>query len=102
MTFHQQGDCLLKPNAIPKKAKDTGSLSLIRSQVTQNEHAVTLPAKVLKDGETLYVFSETDFELTHSDPKEGHLTLKIPAGSYLVDQPLEYDHFAEEARAVAD
>lgn len=100
--YFQQGDCMLKPISIPKGTKAIKTLTLIRSQVTGNEHKVSGKAVVLKNGETLYVRSKSAFSLVHTDPKEGHKTLKIPAGEYVIDQPLEFDHVSEEARAVAD
>jgi len=33
---------------------------------------------------------------------EEHKEIKLPAGDFTVDQVLEYDHFAEEARTVQD
>lgn len=100
--IHQQGDVILKPVALPKGAKAIKTLTLVRSQVTGNEHKVSAKAVVLKKDNALYVRSKSAFSLIHTDPKEGHKTLEIPAGTYFVDQPLEYDHVSEEARVVAD
>lgn len=102
MQWYQQGDVLLKPSTIPKGAKEIASKVLVRSAVTSNEHALRGAVRVLDHNGTMYVNGVEPFEITHSDPKEGHITLTIPAGQYVVDQPQEYDHFAEEARAVAD
>ena len=93
---------MLKPAKLPKGAKAAKSLVLIKSQATSNTHAVSGGAKVYAHEGRLFVKSRTKFKLVHSDPKEGHKPLTIPAGEYVFDQPNEYDHFSEEARAVAD
>lgn len=95
--YYAQGDCLLFEGAIPKTAKAVKTDVLVASQVTSHKHRVK-GARVLKDGDTLYVRAPKTFELVH----EEHKTLKIPAGSYRMQQVREYDHIAEEARAVAD
>lgn len=98
MKLYQQGDCLLKTGPIPKEALIIQDTKLIRSQVTGHAHQVKGNAQVLKDGERLFVRAAQPFELVH----EEHKTLVIPEGEYFLDHVQEYDHLAEEARAVAD
>lgn len=95
--LYQQGDCLLKTGPVPKGAEPTGP-DLIKSAVTGHAHRVTGSAQVFKVGEKLFVRAPEAFDLVH----EEHKTLTIPAGEYFMDNVQEYDHLAEEARAVAD
>jgi hypothetical protein len=97
MQLYQQGDCLLKTGPIPKEAIPAGSFDLIKSVVTGHAHRV-VGAAVLKSGDRFFVRSDQPFELVH----EEHKTLTLPAGEYFMDHVQEYDHIAEEARAVAD
>lgn len=98
MTFYQQGDCLIKSCELPTGLKKVASKALVASQVSGHTHRVVGPAEVLKDGNVLYIRSKKPFQVQH----EEHKALKVPAGTYRVDAVREYDHFAEEARAVAD
>jgi hypothetical protein len=46
----------------------------------------------------MFVASEKPFTIVH----EEHKPVTIPAGKYKVKRVQEYDHFAEEAKNVAD
>lgn len=98
MILYQQGDVLLKTTDIPKKAKQVQDPVLVRSAVTGHTHSVSLQAEVFEYEGKKYIKAKKTFALTHQE----HHTLKVPPGEYWVDAVQEYDHFAEEARAVAD
>ena len=88
----------MKPSGFPVDLKDAGTNVLVASAVTSHTHAVHGAVKVLTDGTTKYIDAAEPFELRHPE----HRTLTIPAGQYRVDAIREFDHFSEEARAVAD
>ena len=96
--WYQQGDVAIKPAKLSKSLKETGSLVLIESAVTNNTHSVYGAVRVLSDGKIKFLDAAEPFELRHQE----HKTLTIPEGTYRVDAILEYDHWAEESRAVAD
>lgn len=95
----QQGDVAIKrTELIPQgKLEAVKSGVLVNSAVTQHTHRA-VGANVVKVGSNLFIVAKKKFKVVH----EEHKTIEIPAGTYLVDGIKEYDHFAEEARRVAD
>jgi hypothetical protein len=98
MILFQQGDVLLRTRKIPEAAKELATMNLKESQVTGHAHRVHGAARLFESDGKTYLRAVEPFELRH----EEHKTLTIPEGEYLVDDVLEFDHLAEEARAVAD
>lgn len=101
MWWAQQGDVAIKPcEGFPSGKKVVvASGALVESAVTQHTHRVTgKRAKVFKIGQDTFIEATHPFRVVH----EEHKALEIPAGKYRIHAILEYDHFAEEARAVAD
>lgn len=98
--YFQQGDVLLKVvKEIPKGSEKLDHMILAEGEVTGHKHQVVGDAELLMLDNTLFlsVFAD-DVSLLH----EEHHPVKIPQGDYVIHIVQEYDHFAEEARKVAD
>lgn len=98
MKYWQQGDCKIQEAKHPEGLEKVSSPILVESAVTNHTHAIHGAAQVFTDGKTKYIDAAEPFELRHPE----HHPLTIPAGQYRVDTIREFDHFLEEARAVAD
>ena len=98
--FYQQGDVILEfVQTLPKGLKSHDGI-LAKGEMTGHTHRVNLDevnVLMAEDG-TLYCEAKMDFVVIH----EEHKSLKLPKGTYKIRKVLEYDHFAEEARAVQD
>lgn len=97
--FLQQGDVLIKSTQ-RVKGKKVGHLTLAKGEATGHHHTITKGDATLyeQDG-TLYLHVESEkATLTHQE----HKTIEIPKGDWEIGIVREYDHFAEEARRVAD
>ena len=101
----QQGDVFMVPvDEIPAGAEKVkvqgGRLVLAEGEVTGHAHVITdtKAATMHKVGDKLYVSAKKPVEVTH----EEHGTVKLPKGTWEVSKVLEFDHFAMEAREVAD
>lgn len=106
--YHQQGDVLLFPvRQLPTQARRVatranGRIVLAEGEVTGHAHVVVAEPEVSVelfelDGVT-YLRTSGPSSLVH---EEHHQQLLAP-GTYRVGGVREYDHFAEEARRVAD
>lgn len=97
--FYQQGDVLIK-KVREIKGKILDHLTLAIGEATGHHHTITEGDAELYDQEgTLFlrVMSE-EAKLTHQE----HNVVILPRGDYQIGIVQEYDHFAEEARRVAD
>lgn len=101
----QQGDVLLqKCPSIPENAKAKRPSSrgyvLAEGEVTGHAHTIveTGKAQLFESDNQVYLKVVKEVNLKH----EEHNAIIIPAGDYIVKKVIEYDHFAEEARAVRD
>jgi len=95
----QQGDVLIqKVNEV--KGKKLKHLTLAEGEVTGHSHKITEGDADLYEHEgTLFLSVKSDKAvLTH----EEHHAVEIPKGDYKIGIVQEYDHFAEEAKNVAD
>lgn len=102
----QHGDVLIKrlsggiPQNATKRKLDNRGVVLAEGEVTGHAH-------VIKDSTSAVLF-ESDFALylrvlsETTVVHEEHKPITIPAGDYQIGIVREYDHFAEEARKVAD
>lgn len=104
----QQGDVLLiqvpKAKGVTKQnrvePKQRGYV-LAEGEVTGHMHVIQeLEGTELYQlsGDELLLHLEKESQLVHDD----HKAATIPPGDYVVRKVREYDHFEEEARAVAD
>ena len=98
-----QGDVILvKVDSIPKNCKISKRTHrgyvLAEGEVTGHAHTVAEEIKLMTESNKTFIHAETDFEITH----EEHDAVTVPAGDYEVRIANEYDHFAEEAKKVAD
>jgi hypothetical protein len=97
--FQQQGDVLIVAAKIPGKAKKKNSYILAEGEVTGHAHRVEGDAELLELGEKLFLrVMNGNVRVVH----EEHKAQVIPPGEYEIRRVQEYNHFAEEARAVAD
>ena len=101
MKYYQQGDVLVKSvSEIPSGGKVIrGRVVLAEGEATGHAHVMTgknVLAYVVAGQMYLDVSAPT--EIKH----EEHGPIVIQPGKYRVDNVQEYDHFAEEARRVAD
>lgn len=99
--YFQQGDVLIKPVArIPEGAKPSPAGRVLREgEATGHAHvAVDAEVKLYIVGDRLFMDAPTGTEIVH----EEHKTVAVPPGTYEISGVREYDHFAEEARAVLD
>lgn len=97
--FYQQGDALIK-----KVAEVQGDrlkhLTLAEGEKTGHHHTITEgEATLYEQNGVLYLHVESEqATLTHQE----HKPIVIDKGDYQIGIVQEYDHFAEEARRVAD
>jgi hypothetical protein len=85
--------------SIPKNAKRARNNHLAEGEATGHFHAATAPDAVVYDlPEGLALAAPSGTEITHQE----HHTILVPPGNYDRTIVQEYDHFAEEARAVVD
>lgn len=104
MVFFQQGDVLLKRVEIDFMDSEIQALKDGRWVIAEGEH--TGHAHVIDEKDCIvrikngkrYVISENGFTITH----EEHKSITVEPGIYEVGIVQEYDHFAEEARNIAD
>ncbi len=97
----QQGDVLLRGiTAIPQRAtRKDGRAIVAYGEVTGHCHEVIGEGvEVFEVDGTLYVSAPSGGTIQH----EEHRSIPLPPGSYEIGIVREYDHFAEEARRVAD
>lgn len=97
--FYQQGDVIVKVvNGV--KGKKLNHLTLAEGEATGHHHTITKGEATLYEHEgTMFLHVESDTaELSHQE----HGMITLPKGDYEVNRVQEYDHFAEEARNVAD
>ena len=100
--FLQQGDVLIKsvdslPNGKKVNRKERGYV-LAEGEATGHAHTIEEEIKMVEVDGILYIGCETDVIIKH----EEHGAITIPAGDYQIGIVQEYDHFAEEAKNVAD
>lgn len=101
----QQGDVIIESvDSIPDNCNDgelkQGNIILAEGETTGHAHRIHEVAGVVfkeKDG-MYYLENRDELQVYH----EEHKTVTIPPGTWRVRRVQEYDHFAEEARAVAD
>lgn len=101
---NQQGDVILfriKEDDVPENAefKPAGRVVLAEGEVTGHSHdAVGSGLAVAEVNGKKYLRAEKKSVLTHQE----HGTQVVEPGVYEVENPLQYDHFEEEAREVRD
>lgn len=97
--FYQQGDvCVKKVKEI--KGKKLNHLTLAKGEKTSHHHTITEgEAELYEELGVLFLrVLSGNATLTHQE----HLPIELPQGDYQIGIVQEYDHFAEEARRVAD
>jgi len=100
---YQQGDVLFvrveRARGKPVVRDPQRGVVFAEGEATGHAH-VTLDEGVtlFKDGDMLYASADSPFVVVH----EEHGRVEVPAGDYEIRRVREYDHFAEEARRVAD
>jgi hypothetical protein len=99
----QQGDVLLKkiermPEGAPVQKKPRGYV-LADGEVTVHAHVIEEEVDLIEKDGVLYLGVKGD-AVTLKHEEHGHI--QVPRGNYEVGIVKEYDHFAEEARSVAD
>jgi hypothetical protein len=99
---HQQGDVTLERiAALPAAARKPAGRVLAHGEVTGHAHRLTDSSDglLVEIGGQLYLsVGAGGAEIAH----EEHGAVKLEPGDYRVGRIQEYDHFAEEARRVAD
>lgn len=99
MNVMQQGDVFIEAAEIPEGAKRQGDISVLaEGEVTGHAHRLTKAVPLFLAGAQRYIQVPERLTLKH----EEHGAITVDAGTYAVRIVREYDHFAEEARAVAD
>lgn len=97
----QQGDVLMRQvEEIPQEAKSKkGRAILAYGEVTGHCHeAIGEGVEVFERDGMLYLSAPHGAIVKH----EEHKPITVPPGNYHIGIVQEYDHFAEEARRVAD
>lgn len=100
--FLQQGDVLIRSvSTIPfgrlVERRERGYV-LAEGEATGHAHTIEEEIRMVEAGGILYIGCATDVIVKH----EEHDAITVPAGNYQIGIVQEYDHFAEEARNVAD
>jgi len=99
MIWYQQGDVTIKPVHIPAEAKRAETTILARGEVTGHAHRVVGDAELLRLGRQLFLrVLGGEARVVH----EEHAAIAISKGEYEIGRVREYDHCAEEERAVWD
>ena len=99
--YFQQGDVLITPVAdIPAGVKPSPKGRVLREgEATGHAHRATAEdVQLFIVGEQLFMRAPSGTEIVH----EEHKAFSVPPGTYEIGAVREYDHFAEEARFVAD
>lgn len=99
--FMQHGDVLIIAATIPAQANKTTQRVLAEGEVTGHAHRLTAESdvEVYEHEGTLFLrVGPRGAGITHEEHGRG----EIAPGDYRVGRVQEYDHFAEEARAVRD
>ena len=95
--IYQHVDVLLYPVHRVKGKRIEGRI-LAKGEATGHAHVAEGRAELYQDDGMLYLRVTGVAEITHPE----HKPLSISPGAYAVRLVSEYDHFAEEARAVRD
>ena len=108
--LYQQGDVLIeKIDAIPSNVKEiekngNAKLVLAEGEATGHSHTIdTIEApntRLFAGIDIPDMFLQTSAKTTIKHEEHHHID--IPAGNWKIRKVQEYDHFAEEARAVQD
>lgn len=95
----QQGDVLIK-KVLSIKGQKLNHLTLAKGEKTGHHHTITEgEADLYEQNGVLYLrVNSKEATLTHQE----HKPVVIEKGDYEIGIVREYDHFAEEARSVAD
>lgn len=98
----QQGDVLIKkidklPEGKKVERRQRGYV-LAEGETTGHMHVIEDEIVMIEKDGVLFIGCKSDVIVKHEE--HGHIT--IPAGNYQIGIVNEYDHFAEEARKVAD
>ena len=97
--FYQQGDVLIK-KVLEVEGQKVEHKVLAEGEVTGHAH------RVIEGATDIYEHKGTLFMKVFSDEAviahEEHKFITVKKGNYQIDIVQEYDHFAEEARNVAD
>ncbi len=97
--YYQQGDVLLK-----QTVKPSGKLISIESgivaagEATGHHHRITNGDVFKDDADNIFVKACEYAKISHEEHKE----IMLEPAWYGIEIVKEYDHFAEEARAVVD
>lgn len=96
--FYQQGDVLIK-KVSDVRGEKLNHLTLAQGSKTGHHHTITKgSAELYQDNGTMFLKVKKEATLTHQE----HKPIAIEKGDYEIGIVKEYDHFAEEARNVAD
>lgn len=97
--FYQQGDVIIKKIS-QVKGKKLNHLTLAEGEATGHHHTITEgETELYEEQGVLYLRVNSEkATLTHQE----HKPIELPTGEYEIGRVREYDHFAEEARRVAD
>ena len=101
--YYQQGDVLLKRvSEVPRGAEEMKNTNTVaEGELTGHAHRTNHPVRLFAaPGDTQVGFMDAPRAIVLEH--EEHKPIEIPAGRYEVEIVREYDHFEEEARAVAD
>jgi len=100
--FFQQGDVIVrKVETLPLNLKPLNHRILAEGEVTGHCHQIVekeLSDLYVDEKGNLFLHVEKPVTLKHNT----HNPITIPTGDYAIDNVIEYDHFAEEARKVRD
>ena len=96
----QHGDVLIFTGDIPADVVPAKDNILAEGEATGHMHRLSgSDVEVLQLGDKLFARVRSgDAKVTH----EEHDTIALPPGDYQIGRVQEFDHFAEEARNVAD
>lgn len=99
----QQGDVFMRkieniPSSVKKVNRSHRGYVLAEGEVTGHAHVIGDDIDLFENENNKFFSSDKEVELVH----EEHGNVKIPEGNWEVRIVQEYDHFAEEAKRVAD
>lgn len=102
MKFNQQGDVLIIPCKIPAGAKRIKTNVLAQGEHTGHAHSVLEPElcnlKAYEYQGKIYIKGDGSIPVDHQE----HFAQVVEPQEYVIERVQEFDHFAEEARQVAD
>lgn len=99
----RQGEVLLQPvKSLPKGEISTKKDYVVSHSETGHHHVLEGEVEVVETQDETFLNLRKAMQLVHKKSADGHDTLTVKPGKYLVRHKSEYDPFREVVRRVQD